>query len=215
MSNLKHYDKAVFEVLLSEAQRKARDFNAQNIANTLLAIAIAHAYNDGSIQSMLARLSCLGHDLDEIGFSQIYMFALGVSIEQPNLECKVPAEVLAAAKQVWSRSVQAARSSKLHLQVSETLTKLKVSHENEVEVGGFSCDIVIQSDPVMVVEVDGPSHFFRNLPREPLGTTVFKARLLAAQGTALFSVPYFDWGAQKNSADRQEYLRHLIGTTQL
>ena len=163
---------------------------------------------------MLAQLSCVGYDLDEIHLSQIYMFALGISIEKPNLECKVPAEVLAAAKQVWSRSVQAARSSKLHLQVSETLTKLKVSHENEVEVGGFSCDIVIQSDPVVIVEVDGPSHFFRNLPREPLGTTVFKARLLAAQGTALVSVPYFDWD-EKNSAERQEYLRHLIGTPQL
>ena len=78
-----------------------------------------------------------------------------------------------------------------------------------VEVGGLSCDIVIQANPVVVVEVDGPSHFLRNLPREPLGTTVLKARLLAAQGVAFVRVPYFDWG-KLNNEERQEYLQTLV-----
>ena len=72
------------------------------------------------------------------------------------------------------------------------MTELNICHDNEVEVGGLSCDIVIQANSAVAVEVDGLSHFLRNLPRVPLDTTVLKARLLAAQGVAFVQVPYFD-----------------------
>jgi hypothetical protein len=67
----------------------------------------------------------------------------------------------------------------------------------------------------IAVEVDGPTHFFGNYPREPTGTTLFKRRLLdlAVQRGELggwVSVPYLEWIARKGAAARQELLRELF-----
>jgi hypothetical protein len=54
----------------------------------------------------------------------------------------------------------------------------------QVEDEAYTLDLVIQPGdgglPV-AVEVDGPHHFFRNHPEEPMGFTKFKHRMLTAQ----------------------------------
>ena len=106
-----------------------------------------------------------------------------------------------------------------------------MGHSNEVLVGGLSVDIRIDNLPNLpsastrpggstskvVVEVDGPTHFFREgsegvTNKRASGSTLFKRRLLAAQGWKCVSVPYFEWNELKADGKLQEaYLRDRLG----
>ena len=77
--------------------------------------------------------------------------------------------------------------------------------EIEVEDEAYTLDMVIYPTdgglPV-VVEADGPHHFFRNAPEEAMGFTVFKHRLLEGRRDrwrAVVSVPQAEWLRAKES----------------
>lgn len=100
--------------------------------------------------------------------------------------------------------------------MSAALTSLGVAHVNErrTDDGLFSIDIAV--DPCMLaIEVDGPTHFVRNT-RQPLGLTRGRARLLAARGWRVVSLPFFEWpggkaaGGAQEAKSRQEYVRQLL-----
>lgn len=45
----------------------------------------------------------------------------------------------------------------------------------------------------VAVEVDGPDHFTRSMPRRLLGSSLAKQRCLQARGWAVLSVPFYKW----------------------
>jgi hypothetical protein len=47
----------------------------------------------------------------------------------------------------------------------------------------------------LAVEVDGPSHFFLNLPQRPTGDALIKQLAMGAPGgyAAVVGVPHFEW----------------------
>jgi len=95
-------------------------------------------------------------------------------------------------------------------------------HENEVEAGGLSVDIAVRDASGvggLVVEVDGPAHYCvprPNLPQQPkmLGQYVFKHRLLTKQGWRVVCVPYFEWDALADGAQREAYLQAKLRSAQ-
>lgn len=82
-------------------------------------------------------------------------------------------------------------SSTTHQRVSAILTKFGVNHENEYTVGGLVVDIAIP-ERKLIIEVDGPTHFFRDSVRVT-GNTVMKHRMLRDMGWEVVSIPFLAW----------------------
>jgi hypothetical protein len=88
--------------------------------------------------------------------------------------------------------------------------------EMEVEDGPYTLDTVIYPDDgglPIVLEVDGPSHFFRNHQDEPTGSTIFKHRLLAARRDrwrGVVSVSSAEWEQAAETKDPKGGQRALI-----
>mmetsp|Transcript_20591 Transcript_20591/g.39142 ORF Transcript_20591/g.39142 Transcript_20591/m.39142 type:complete len:236 (-) Transcript_20591:134-841(-) len=63
---------------------------------------------------------------------------------------------------------------------------------------------------LVVVEVDGPSHFTANT-RSTLGSTSLRRRLLAVRGLDVVSIPWYEWEPIKRSPAMQDlYLREKL-----
>jgi hypothetical protein len=109
-----------------------------------------------------------------------------------------------------------ASSSSFHLQVLEVLEKeLGLECESEVKDEAYTLDIVIRPPdgglPV-VMEVDGPYHFYKNRDSEPMGFTVFKHRMLtfrADRWRALISLPHHEWYGKTGNARRDLLIAKL------
>ncbi|KAH9253128.1 hypothetical protein BASA81_008810 [Batrachochytrium salamandrivorans] len=89
-----------------------------------------------------------------------------------------------------AKSLVEISSSKTHERVTAQLRVEFPSEEVVMETfaNGISVDILLPRLG-MVIEVDGPQHFFNNAPHTKTGTTLFKLRLLKAAGYQVYSVP--------------------------
>ena len=70
---------------------------------------------------------------------------------------------------------------------------------------GFSLYLA-QPESKIAVEVDGPSHYLKELSTEENvvnGATRFKTRLLRSFGWTVAHIPFFDWEKKSESARRQ------------
>ena len=229
LAKFDHYDAAVVSRLAAEAKAQAGGFNPQNIANTLGALAFFKCYTEGTF--VLLYSLAVEMKFSTEGLTQLYLVHLAVSLEQPSWDLQLPAGLEQSSRAAFTASQASAESSRLHMQVSKTLDRAGVGHSNSVLVGGLSVDIRIncllntasantgeESTSKVVVEVDGPSHFFRegsegSMSNRASGSTLFKRRLLAAQGWKCVTVPYFEWGELKPGRKPQEdYLRHKLAS---
>ena len=61
----------------------------------------------------------------------------------------------------------------------------------------------------VAIEVDGPTHYFRNRP-VPLGRTLFKRRLLGLQGWRVVTLEYLQWRRSQTPAERLAGLEQLL-----
>jgi hypothetical protein len=103
-----------------------------------------------------------------------------------------------------------ASPSKLQRDVVRALEALGLQPREEVRTpSGYSVDAMVAVEGREVaVEVDGPSHF---VGRSPTGATRMKRRqLVALEGCALVSVPYWEWDALRQSGGAEEYLRQAL-----
>lgn len=100
---------------------------------------------------------------------------------------------------------------KLHLEVSKGLTLMGMTHRNEFVVEGLVVDIALEKEKI-IVEVDGPQHFIRNVDRLLLdGKTRFKHRLLRLLGWRVISIAVSEWG-RIPVKNRHNELRRLLET---
>jgi hypothetical protein len=222
MAKLDFYNDATLSRLCAESMIKSHDFSAQQLAMSVWAVLCL-----GSAEGMCL-VKVLWHRLSEPGlvFSQLecrtlHHCRLCLSIEYPDLELTLPAELTSRCAKAWEENLPSiSDSSKFHLQVSETLHAMGIPHHNEHVVGGFSVDITIDAgalsgDKACVVEVDGPSHFSCTTAAggeiKELGTTVFKRRLLKGCGVAVVNVVYWEWDELRTSKERQAYINKKLG----
>jgi hypothetical protein len=97
--------------------------------------------------------------------------------------------------------------------VSDVCGGAAVHGQQSTEDGLFSMDValVLQGGQRVALEADGPSHFTSNLPRRPLGATMYRNRRLLARGWRVVSVPFFEWDALGGDEGRQElYLEQAL-----
>ena len=224
VSQMGHSDAALVSRLSEAALGKAGEFNPQNIASTLWSLlALSDLPNRACVSALWGQLECQdasAWSVEEL--SQLHIAQLCLGVEHPGWNLNLPTGLAAAAQGAWWTSLSEAKSSRLHGSISQCLTDLGVVHENEVEAGGLSVDIAVRDASGvggLVVEVDGPAHYCvsrPNLPQQPkmLGQYVFKHRLLTKQGWRVVCVPYFEWDALADGAQREAYLQAELRSAQ-
>lgn len=79
----------------------------------------------------------------------------------------------------------------------------------ETMVGGISVDIAVPGE-YFAIEVDGPTHFARNRPELPLGSFLWKRRVLNAHGWTVVDVLVSDWTKVKGLSQSQKFLSAAI-----
>jgi hypothetical protein len=74
----------------------------------------------------------------------------------------------------------------------------QVEEEHRCETSGYSIDalVTLKNEEQVAVEVDGPSHFVGR-SKQPTGPTLLKHRQLRRFGWRLETVPYWEWGRDK------------------
>ncbi|GLC40510.1 hypothetical protein PLESTM_001082300 [Pleodorina starrii] len=95
------------------------------------------------------------------------------------------------------------------------VTILRVEQEWLVEALGLRVDVCVwlSDGRVVVVEVDGPCHFFRNQLRTPVPNTLLRDRQLhrVFGRDNVHSVPYWKWDVAASSEQKTRYLTRLLG----
>lgn len=125
---------------------------------------------------------------------------------------------------------QATSSSLLHLEVLRLLCRDLAAHDarTEVDDGVYVQDIVLMpkrgssgsTDPSLpaplpvIVEVDGPPHFFNNMPRCSRGDHKLKKRILHAQtghnNGGVVSVTWWEWVSRTRTQRTRMMVRKMV-----
>ncbi|CAK0853214.1 unnamed protein product [Prorocentrum cordatum] len=93
-------------------------------------------------------------------------------------------------------------SSKMHRDISKCFTEVGLNHRSEVFIGPFMLDMVIGNK--VVVEVDGPSHFYRDT-NSRTAASLLKSALLTSMGFRVKHLPYQEWSQCGTAAKRTLY----------
>ena len=99
--------------------------------------------------------------------------------------------------------------SKTQSDVAAAVRLTGARYEEEAIVGLCSVDLIIPELKV-AIEVDGPTHFTRTIPKRSLGPTMMKQRHLERAGWEVFSVNSGDWNARDSWQQRMDELRDLL-----
>ena len=79
--------------------------------------------------------------------------------------------------------------------------------------GLFSVDVLLEAPGgrLVAVEADGPQHFTRTAPHQPLGQTILRQRLVQARVDGVVSIPFFEWDQVGGEPAAQEaYLKSKL-----
>ena len=103
---------------------------------------------------------------------------------------------------------------RLHGEIAQALTELGIAHEVEAESPDnlFNFDILVkqESQPDIVIEVDGPSHFAALPPYRPLGSTCIRNRLIDAAGHKGIAIPFYQWDKLQSRQAQLIYLQRRL-----
>ena len=199
----------LFGAIALEAVRRIAEFNSQNLANTVLAFACAGWQQNQIFRELGSALMERFGDLSEIAKSQLYLVALYVQMEWPEMDFPLSSQ-LQSLRSAYTRYEP--EPSLLQRDVSAMLVEMGWNHEFEhVTQEGISLDL---ADPgaKRVIEVDGPSHYLKNVSTGDYvvnGPTQVKSRLLRAVGWRITHVPFFDWDGKSVPERRQLLNDHL------
>lgn len=93
-------------------------------------------------------------------------------------------------------------SSRLHRKISKWFTRVGLHHRSEVMLGPFFLDMVVGEK--LIVEIDGPAHFYRDT-NSRTANSILKSLLLAAMGFRVRHLSYQEWAQCGTSEKRTLY----------
>ena len=185
--------------------RLAGFFSSQGVSNSLFAFSVLEYWPEKwVVDAYRAKLVEMEKTtgFSEIDWTQLFQANVVFERYSPHGALITDPKMLAAAEAAWKVGSSKVVISQFHREVSETLTEMGVPHEIEklVEDGLFSLDIALKGKKV-AIEVDGPSHFARNvrdrrLEGKDAGVTNMRTRCLTSSGWSIVHVPWFEWAEQ-------------------
>jgi hypothetical protein len=200
-------------------EQSLADKSMQNLSNLVLALAMLQLWDLPLWRGLWERLcSSLPRDNagwsaeDELGARQLYQAYQAAAVERPGLLPAPSPELLAAARASRIASInELVRRTRLHDDVSACLTQMGVAHTNELWCARSDrrVDIAIDGTPPTAVEVDGPTHYLQQ-GGGPTGASLFRNRMLEANGWRVVVVDHHTWDGPKTQQQREELLRRVL-----
>ncbi|CAO2198521.1 unnamed protein product [Urochloa humidicola] len=141
--------------------------------------------------------------------SQVYLANQSLKLEYPNLG-------LCLRSDLEEKITRAGKSKRFNQKTTSSFQKevgrllYSTGHEwvREYAIDGYTVDAVLV-DEKLALEIDGPTHFSRNLGT-PLGHTAFKRRYITASGWKLVSLSLHEWDELQGEFEQLEYLRRIL-----
>jgi len=211
-----------------------REYNAQEVANTLWAYATMGREPGGRVMMLLeGQAVLLKAHFDRQALRQVHQYLLSCSLVNSS-----PVSRRASLSQLRNALGPACQDefvkspvhpSKSQQQVRRALCGMGLSVEEEARCprSGYSIDMLVRepspsadahgesaatATAEWAVEFDGPSHFLAS--GSPTGATLLKRRHLQLLGYRLVSVLYWEWGrVQGDKASEETYLRSKLAAS--
>lgn len=145
------------------------------------------------------------------------MFASQVHIANQSLKLEYPHLGLSLKTDLEDKISRAGKTkrfnqkmtSSFQKEVARLLVSTGLEWVREYAVDGYTLDAVLV-DRKLAFEIDGPTHFSRNLGT-PLGHTMLKRRYIAAAGWKVVSLSHQQWEELQGGFEQLEYLRRILG----
>eukprot|EP00397_Hematodinium_sp_SG-2012_P007307 GEMP01007350.1.p1 GENE.GEMP01007350.1~~GEMP01007350.1.p1 ORF type:complete len:995 (+),score=246.36 GEMP01007350.1:141-3125(+) len=201
------FDRAM--AVLFEKQHDLTDKEGVNTLYSLMSLSIAERWVSGEevpvdepimkryfhvLQAMVQVANRNRHRMKYESIFQLQMLELYLRFVEPTIFEQLSTEekdVLARARRVnvvvddYMQS-----SSKMHRRISRVFTRVGLHHRSEVYIGPFMLDIVLGSK--LIVEVDGPSHFFQDTNTRTTAS-LLKHTILEKMGYTVRHLIWQEW----------------------
>lgn len=141
--------------------------------------------------------------------SQVHLVNQCLKLEFPHLQLSLCGELedkvaLAGKTKRFNQKI----TSSFQKEVGRLLISTGLEWVKEYVVDGYTLDAVI-IDKKLALEIDGPTHFSRNIG-VPLGHTMLKRRYITAAGWKVISLSYQEWEELQGAFEQVEYLRNIL-----
>lgn len=141
--------------------------------------------------------------------SQVHIANQCLKLEYPHLELSLQSDLEEKiARAGKTKRFNEKTTSSFQKEVARLLVSTGLDWVKEYVVDGFTLDAVLV-DRKVALEIDGPTHFSRNLG-VPLGHTMLKRRYIAAAGWKIISVSHQEWEQLQGEFEMLEYLRRIL-----
>ncbi|KAI5004899.1 hypothetical protein ZWY2020_032142 [Hordeum vulgare] len=142
--------------------------------------------------------------------SQVYLANQSLKLEYPHLNMGLRDDLEEKiTKVVKSKRFNQKTTSLFQKDVGRLLYSTGHEWVREYTVDGYTVDAVLV-DEKLAFEIDGTTHFSRNLGT-PLGHTAFKRRYISTAGWKLVSLSHQEWEELQGETEQMEYLRRILG----
>ncbi|PKA66728.1 hypothetical protein AXF42_Ash003383 [Apostasia shenzhenica] len=142
--------------------------------------------------------------------SQVHLANHCLKLEYPHLSLSLKKDIEEKiSKACKTKRFNEKTTSSFQKEVARLLTSTGLEWVKEYVVDGYTLDAVLV-DKKLAFEIDGPTHFSRNLGT-PLGHTILKRRYISAAGWKLVSLSYLEWEDLQGGFQQLEHLRRILG----
>ena len=217
-ARLRVQDEPFYEVLVKCLFEESKIIVTERaVCNTAFSLATAFGSGDwkdeaGWFPSVVTRI--VGNapaKLSVEGIRQLQVLGMTLRMKNVQLDDQKVNQLLARVQSVYTfktNNPSIEQSSATHRDVSRYLNKLGLVHRNETTIGPYSLDIFVP-DQKVVIEVDGPHHFFRET-NVRTSSSVLKHLILQSQGFTVMHVPYQEWQQCTSDLKKMAYCSHLV-----
>uniref|UniRef100_A0ACD5VEZ8 Uncharacterized protein n=1 Tax=Avena sativa TaxID=4498 RepID=A0ACD5VEZ8_AVESA len=142
--------------------------------------------------------------------SQVYLANQSLKLEYPHLDMGLRGDLEEKiTRAVKSKRFNQKTTSLFQKDVGRLLYTTGHEWVREYTVDGYTVDAALV-DEKLALEIDGTTHFSRNLGT-PLGHTSFKRRYITAAGWKLVPLSHQEWEELQGESEQMEYLRRILG----
>lgn len=192
------------------------EFNRDEIGNICWSYAVLGEINRKFFFNIWKTLEQFEEQNVSEQYREDIMFATQVQLVNQCLKVEYPHLSLCLKSEIEDKIVKAGKTTRFNQKITSSFQKevarllvgTGVDWTREYVVDGYTLDAAL-IDVKVALEIDGPTHFSRNLGNL-LGHTVLKRRYLEAAGWKVVSVSHQKWEELEGSHEQLDYLREIL-----